>query len=521
MVGQAGCVDLINSALNIFISFAQNFEDVVLWRALKDIENGFYVDVGAQDPEVDSVTKAFYDRGWRGINIEASYQYASMLVAKRPLDQNIHAFASEASGITEFYEITNTGLSTFDESLATKYKDDNREVNKRLVPTVALTDILTKEGNRPIHFLKIDVEGGEAQVLRGLDLNRFRPWVIVVEATAPLVGTPSHEQFEALITRYRYACVYFDGLNRFYVAEEHGDLGEKIAIPPNFFDYYEKAGTVALRTQLSEVSAQRDLTRSEAEAARIEAAETLSRARQANDDTVGQKISVLVDQQVLLGANIDTLAKGMEKIDRLAERIQQQETVVEGMRRHLRLAHEQLEQLTSQLHEARRAVAERDRAIATSNTVFGEMRAEIESGKVTNEQLQERARVLESLIERQADAIMRHQRQYRAATDEVFALRTSTSWKVTRPMRLMSRGIAAFRKGPVYWKHLYTVRSQILDNWKRARSPVASEPSGFTALNSPALETATPAPSSIAQINDLAALPTRAFDALRRASRQS
>jgi hypothetical protein len=53
-----------------FISYAQNFEDVMLWRALKGLKKGFYIDVGAHDPEVDSVTKAFYDRGWCGINIE-------------------------------------------------------------------------------------------------------------------------------------------------------------------------------------------------------------------------------------------------------------------------------------------------------------------------------------------------------------------------------------------------------------------------------------------------------------------
>ena len=34
-----------------FISYAQNYEDVILWRALRDVEHGFYVDVGAADPE--------------------------------------------------------------------------------------------------------------------------------------------------------------------------------------------------------------------------------------------------------------------------------------------------------------------------------------------------------------------------------------------------------------------------------------------------------------------------------------
>ena len=50
-----------------FVSYAQNFEDVMLWRALKHIDCGFYIDVGAQDPVIDSVTKSFYDHGWRGV----------------------------------------------------------------------------------------------------------------------------------------------------------------------------------------------------------------------------------------------------------------------------------------------------------------------------------------------------------------------------------------------------------------------------------------------------------------------
>ena len=42
----------------------------MLWRAFHDARPGFYVDVGAADPDADSVTRAFYDRGWRGIDVE-------------------------------------------------------------------------------------------------------------------------------------------------------------------------------------------------------------------------------------------------------------------------------------------------------------------------------------------------------------------------------------------------------------------------------------------------------------------
>ena len=54
----------------MFISYAQNFEDVILWRALKHVENGFYIDIGAQDPVIDSVSRGFYEKGWRGLHVE-------------------------------------------------------------------------------------------------------------------------------------------------------------------------------------------------------------------------------------------------------------------------------------------------------------------------------------------------------------------------------------------------------------------------------------------------------------------
>jgi hypothetical protein len=41
-------------------SYAQNFEDVMLWRALGHVAQGFYIDLGAHDPVIDSVSHALY-----------------------------------------------------------------------------------------------------------------------------------------------------------------------------------------------------------------------------------------------------------------------------------------------------------------------------------------------------------------------------------------------------------------------------------------------------------------------------
>ena len=53
-----------------FVSHAQNYEDVMLWRALRQVADGFFIDIGAQSADLDSVTRAFSERGWRGLNVE-------------------------------------------------------------------------------------------------------------------------------------------------------------------------------------------------------------------------------------------------------------------------------------------------------------------------------------------------------------------------------------------------------------------------------------------------------------------
>ncbi|MEM1062808.1 MAG: FkbM family methyltransferase, partial [Planctomycetota bacterium] len=81
-----------------FVSYAQNLEDVMLDRALKNIEAGFYIDVGACDADIDSVTKAFYDRGWSGINIEAVPELAEKLTLARPRDVTLACAAGVGGG---------------------------------------------------------------------------------------------------------------------------------------------------------------------------------------------------------------------------------------------------------------------------------------------------------------------------------------------------------------------------------------------------------------------------------------
>ena len=84
--------------------------------------------------------------------------------------------------------------------------------------------------------VEIDVEGHERAVLQGWDANRLRPWIIVVEATLPNDRTASYEDWEPILLKAGYQCVYNDGLNRFYIEPSRDDLARAFSSPPNPFD---------------------------------------------------------------------------------------------------------------------------------------------------------------------------------------------------------------------------------------------------------------------------------------------
>ena len=87
------------------ISYAQNYEDVLLNRLFPDRPGGFYIDVGAYHPVFHSVTKLFYERGWQGVNIEPIPSMFKLLADDRPRDVNLHMGLSNVEGNLTFYEV--------------------------------------------------------------------------------------------------------------------------------------------------------------------------------------------------------------------------------------------------------------------------------------------------------------------------------------------------------------------------------------------------------------------------------
>jgi FkbM family methyltransferase len=207
------------------ISYAQNGEDVRLSRAFPS-RSGFYIDVGACDPVLHSVTKLFYERGWSGINIEPTASVFEILRADRSRDINLNLGLSNCEGTLTFYEaVTSKGWSTFSPELVAGVKKDlGIDFIERAVPVTTLAAVCARYVDRPIDFLKIDVENHERQVLEGADWSRWRPRALVIEGQ-------DRTLWEDLVLGANYVFATFDGLNQYYVRAEDQGLARLLADP--------------------------------------------------------------------------------------------------------------------------------------------------------------------------------------------------------------------------------------------------------------------------------------------------
>lgn len=221
------------------ISYAQNLEDVMLWKALKDVKNGFYIDVGANDPLIDSVTNMFYQNGWHGVNIEPINTHFKKLILERSEDINLNCAISDSKGRLDIWECEVRGWATLDRNVADTHEKNGYKGEWHSIEVKTLAEVCAAYNPENIHFLKVDVEGLEMSVLKGNDWGKYRPWIVVVEATIPGTQIENYFDVEDFLIGKDYIFAYADGLNRFYVSNEHKELLTSMKYPPNVFDNYQ------------------------------------------------------------------------------------------------------------------------------------------------------------------------------------------------------------------------------------------------------------------------------------------
>lgn len=407
-------------------SYAQNFEDVMLWRALSHVDHGFYIDIGAQDAVIDSVSLAFYEQGWRGIHVEPLQRYAESLRQQRPGDMVIQAAVGEGPAVLRFFEIPGSGISTADSVIAGQHRSRGFEISEIAVPCIPLSTVLDAASTKEVHWLKIDVEGFERQVLASWGLSATKPWILVIESTVPLTQIDVHREWERLVIERGYSGVYFDGLNHYYLSDEHPELKAAFQVPPNIFDDFALNGTASApfhrridaryREQIGELLAQ---------------AEAQQRLQESDVDRLKQSI----DSQT--AAHADREHKLLERITQAQHEAQVIQEVLGKRQREfteqlllnqqiaaleqaeqeglLEAARRELESTSASLREKEQALSRHEIARATMQREF-----EIER------------HALRDVGNRQARAIDRFR-------SELAAVHGSLSWRATASFRFVGR----------------------------------------------------------------------------------
>jgi len=140
---------------------------------------GYFVEVGANDPQQWSQTFHLEKMGWRGIVIEPQPHLAELLRQQR--SAKVYAVACSApenSGKRMVLHLAG-GLSSFDPRLRVAGVQPEGSLE---VPLMTIDEILVDaEAPSPIDFLAIDVEGHEIEALSGFDFARWRPRLILLE----------------------------------------------------------------------------------------------------------------------------------------------------------------------------------------------------------------------------------------------------------------------------------------------------------------------------------------------------
>jgi FkbM family methyltransferase len=211
------------------LSYTQNMEDYHLSLAFAGQRTGTYIDIGAGHPIADNVSFWFYERGWQGIVVEPQQQLIDLYAQVRPRDTRVCGLVGSRCGETDFHFFDRFhGLSTTIEKHAQAAAASGITYQTVRLPMISLAQLCDDHNVTSIDFLKIDVEGAEADVLLGGDWRRHRPKVIVVEAVTPGSGEPCWDQWEPFLLSKGYGFVLFDTLNRFYVAEEEPDIAARL-----------------------------------------------------------------------------------------------------------------------------------------------------------------------------------------------------------------------------------------------------------------------------------------------------
>lgn len=199
-------------------------ETELVWRFFGERKEGFFLDIGANEPQKGSQTWVLEERGWRGILVEPQALLCERLRQARPRSRvfQVACGAPGAPAEMTFYTAESLGHSGLVKNLVDA---TTRYTGTETVKVMTLDAVLAEAGNPGIDFMTMDVEGTQFDVLRGFDLQRHRPKLLMMEDH--LYDLKAHRH----LVRAGYRLAKRTGLNNWYVPSDSNfgpaTLGEK------------------------------------------------------------------------------------------------------------------------------------------------------------------------------------------------------------------------------------------------------------------------------------------------------
>ncbi|MEA3341183.1 MAG: FkbM family methyltransferase, partial [Chloroflexota bacterium] len=175
------------------------------------------MDVGANDPDILSNTKLFYNKGWHGINIEPTPHLYTKLCTKRDRDINLGVGVGPKPGLMTFYRMSADILSSFNKEAAIKGGElyGATLVSEDPTQVLKLADIIEDNlQGTEIDFLSVDAEGYDLAVLKSNDWFRYQPSVIIVEINV------EGNEIIAFLQQHNYTLIFDNGTNGIFVSRK-------------------------------------------------------------------------------------------------------------------------------------------------------------------------------------------------------------------------------------------------------------------------------------------------------------
>jgi FkbM family methyltransferase len=201
-------VSLASQRLRSFVStakhtsYAQCGEDLIVQFILQGlrIARPTYLDLGAHHPVKLSNTYLFYRQGGTGVCVEPDPTLFKLLKRKRPRDTCLNVGVGLIAGTANFHVMTSKTLSTFSKEEAERYQSYGGQNIEAIVsvPIIPINQLIRKYFQTPPHFMSIDIEGLDLEVLQQLDFNTIRPTVLCVETLTYTEDRTEHKRTELI-----------------------------------------------------------------------------------------------------------------------------------------------------------------------------------------------------------------------------------------------------------------------------------------------------------------------------------